>query len=93
MPFENSDKSNTTKGIVYVWIGSKSNPDEARLAEEIAQCMYEDSYSIQVLNEGEEPETFFWHGLEGKKHYDTVKIILIFVRFMPYDLLNFFLAL
>jgi hypothetical protein len=31
-----------------------------------------DSYSIQVLNEGEEPETFFWHSLEGKKPYDTV---------------------
>jgi hypothetical protein len=72
VPFDNSDKTNTTKGIVYVWIGNKSNPDEARLAEEIAQYMYEDSYSIQVLNEGEEPETFFWHGLEGKKHYDTV---------------------
>ena len=80
VPFENSDKSNTTKGIVYVWIGSKSNPDEARLAEEIAQCMYEDSYSIQVLNEGEEPETFFWHGLEGKKHYDTVCTLLSFIK-------------
>lgn len=41
VPFENSDKMNSTKGIVYVWIGSKSNPDEGRLAEEIAQYMYD----------------------------------------------------
>ena len=39
VPFEESDSS--TKGIVYVWIGNKSNPDEASLAEEIAQYMYE----------------------------------------------------
>lgn len=74
VPFEESD--NSTKGIVYVWIGSKSNPDEASLAEEIAQYMYEDCYSIQVLNEGEEPETFFWHSLDGKKHYETVNSFL-----------------
>ena len=41
VPFENSDGSNATKGIAYVWIGSNSNPDEARLAEEIAEYMYE----------------------------------------------------
>lgn len=74
VPFEESD--NSTKGIVYVWIGGKSNPDEASLAEEIAQYMYEDCYSIQVLNEGEEPETFFWHSLDGKKHYETVNSFL-----------------
>jgi len=78
VPFEESDSS--TKGIVYVWIGSKSNPDEASLTEEIAQYMYEDSYSIQVLSEGEEPETFFWHSLEGKKHYDTSAEYMKYMR-------------
>ena len=28
------------KGIVYVWIGKKADPDDARLAEEIANDMY-----------------------------------------------------
>ena len=72
VPFENTEKNGSqANGIVYVWIGSKSNPDEARLAEEIAEYMYEGTYSIQVLNEGEEPEVFFWHSLDGKKHYDA----------------------
>jgi hypothetical protein len=30
-----------TKGAVYVWIGSKANPDEGRIAEEIAQSIYD----------------------------------------------------
>lgn len=78
VPFEDSDSS--TKGIVYVWIGGKANPDEANLAEEIAQYMYEDSYSIQVLNEGEEPETFFWHSLDGKKPYDQSAEYMKYMR-------------
>ena len=42
VPFENLDQENSaTKGIVYVWIGCKSNPEEARLAEEIARDMYD----------------------------------------------------
>lgn len=27
--------------------------------------------SLQVLNEGEEPDNFFWVGIGGKKQYDT----------------------
>jgi hypothetical protein len=68
-----------TKGAVYVWIGSRADADEGRIAEEIAQNMYDaSSYSIQVLNEGEEPETFFWVGLGGKQAYD--KVCLVDVR-------------
>lgn len=45
VPFENLDQENSsTKGIVYVWIGSKSNSEEARLAEEIARDMYDVCY-------------------------------------------------
>ena len=31
----------------------------------------QDSYTIQMINEGEEPENFFWVGIGGKKPYDT----------------------
>ncbi|KAF0310088.1 Protein flightless-1 [Amphibalanus amphitrite] len=59
-------------GIVYVWLGAKADPDEARLAEEIATELYDaERFSLQVLNEGEEPENFFWIGIGGKKPYDT----------------------
>lgn len=34
------DKVNNS-GIVYVWIGSKSDEDEAKLAEEIANKLYD----------------------------------------------------
>ena len=34
----------------------------------------QDNYSIQMINEGEEPENFFWYGIGGKKPYDNVRI-------------------
>ncbi|KAK2714542.1 protein flightless-1-like isoform X2 [Artemia franciscana] len=68
VPFDKDD----TNGIIYVWIGSKASDEEAKLAEEIAQDMYDlESYSLQILNEGEEPENFFWIALGGKKQHDT----------------------
>jgi hypothetical protein len=69
VPFDPQDRS----GIVYVWIGSKSDPDEARVAEEIVKEMYDpERFSLQILNEGEEPNNFFWVGLGGrKKGYDS----------------------
>ncbi|GAB6020266.1 hypothetical protein CHUAL_002984 [Chamberlinius hualienensis] len=67
VPFENESES----GVVYVWVGSKAG-DDAKLAEETAEDLYPDeSYNIQVINEGEEPENFFWVGLGGQKPYDT----------------------
>ncbi|XP_046144985.1 protein flightless-1 isoform X4 [Osmia bicornis bicornis] len=68
VPFNNDDQT----GIVYAWIGSKANSDEARLIEEIAEEMFNNPWiSLQVLNEGEEPDNFFWVALGGKKPYDT----------------------
>ncbi|XP_076234236.1 FLII actin remodeling protein isoform X2 [Calliopsis andreniformis] len=67
VPFNNDDET----GIVYVWIGSKADSDEARLIEEIAKEMFDNWISLQVLNEGEEPDNFFWVALGGKKPYDT----------------------
>ena len=34
--------------------------------------MYDaERFSVQILNEGEEPNNFFWIGLGGKKTYDS----------------------
>jgi len=73
VPFDPKDKS----GIVYVWIGSKADPEEARVAEELVNNtkMFSnvETTSVQILNEGEEPNNFFWAGLAGgvRKAYDT----------------------
>ncbi|UYV73643.1 FLII [Cordylochernes scorpioides] len=58
-------------GIVYVWIGDRADSDEARLAEEIATDMFDSqTYAMQIVPEGEEPENFFWVGLGGRKPYE-----------------------
>ena len=45
VPFDAEDK----RGIVYVWIGSKADPEEATVAEEIAYSLYDtESFSLQV---------------------------------------------
>lgn len=80
VPFENAEENNS-KGIVYVWIGNLAQADEAKLAEDIANYMYDSAYySIQILNEGEEPETFFWYGLGGRKTYDTSSDYMRYMR-------------
>ncbi|XP_042294344.1 protein flightless-1 homolog [Sceloporus undulatus] len=66
VPFESSDN----QGIVYTWVGRAADPDEAKLAEDIMNHMFDDSYSKQVINEGEEPENFFWVGIGTQKPYD-----------------------
>lgn len=45
MPFNNDDKT----GIVYVWIGSKSDPEEARLIQDIAEDMF-NNVKIHILS-------------------------------------------
>ncbi|XP_056391514.1 protein flightless-1 homolog [Hyla sarda] len=66
VPFESTDN----QGIVYTWVGRAADPDEAKLAEDIMNTMFDDMYSKQVINEGEEPENFFWVGIGGQKPYD-----------------------
>ncbi|KAI8796832.1 protein flightless-1 [Biomphalaria glabrata] len=66
VPFDSDD----LKGIVYVWVGKKADHKEAQLTEEIAYMMYKDGFTVQMINEGEEPENFFWVGIGGKKSYD-----------------------
>lgn len=36
----------------------------------LAVCILKERFSLQVLNEGEEPENFFWVGLGERKPYD-----------------------
>jgi hypothetical protein len=76
VPFDSEDN----QGIVYVWIGSHANPDEARVCEEIAEDMFGETHSIQILNEGEEPVNFFWIGIGGKKKYDERAEYMRYVR-------------
>jgi len=77
VPFDAEDR----RGIVYVWIGSKADPEEATVAEEIAYSLYDtESFSLQVLNEGEEPENFFWVGLGEKKAYEKEADFMEFTR-------------
>ncbi|XP_071129219.1 protein flightless-1 homolog isoform X5 [Mytilus edulis] len=66
VPFDSED----LKGVVYVWIGGKAEHEEATLAEKIAYMMYADNYTVQMINEREEPENFFWVGIGGKKPYE-----------------------
>ncbi|VEN43871.1 unnamed protein product [Callosobruchus maculatus] len=76
VPFEQDDS-----GIVYVWIGSKSDPDEARLIQEIAEEMFNSPWvTLQVLSEGEEPDNFFWVGLGGKKPYEKDATFMEYTR-------------
>lgn len=47
MPFEGTDNDNS--GIVYVWIGNKAAPEEAKLIQEIAEDMFNNPWvSLQV---------------------------------------------
>ena len=72
VPLETADGSESA--IIYVWIGSKTTPEESRLIQEIAETMFNNPWiSLQVINEGEEPQNFFWVGLNGKKAYETGK--------------------
>ncbi|XP_076458808.1 protein flightless-1 homolog isoform X1 [Babylonia areolata] len=76
VPFDSED----LKGIVYVWVGSKADHAEAQIAEDIAYTMYKDNYTIQMINEGEEPENFFWVGIGGKKPYDKDSNFMNYAR-------------
>ncbi|XP_060063340.1 protein flightless-1 homolog [Ylistrum balloti] len=67
VPFDSED----LMGVVYVWIGSRAEHEEATLAEKIAYKMYKDNYTIQMISEGEEPVNFFWVGIGGKKPHET----------------------
>lgn len=50
VPFESEDN----QGIVYAWVGRASDPDEAKLAEDILNTMFDASYSKQVTRAGGE---------------------------------------
>lgn len=79
MPFNQED--DTEAGIIYVWIGSKADHDDIRLIEEIAETKFNTPWiSCQYVNEGEEPENFFWVALGGKKPYETDATFMEYTR-------------
>lgn len=65
--------------ILYVWIGAEADEDEARLAEEIAIKKFDDSYTVSIMNEGEETE-LFWSALGGSKPFDHDSSFMAFTR-------------
>lgn len=79
VPFEQEDLPSS--GIVYVWIGSKSDPEEAKLVEEIANEMFNSPWvSMQVIAEGQEPDNFFWVGIGGRKPYEKDANFMMYTR-------------
>ncbi|XP_034831770.1 protein flightless-1 [Maniola hyperantus] len=79
VPLEGSKESSSA--IVYVWIGSNSDAECARLIEQIANEKFNSAWvSMQVLAEGSEPDNFFWVALGGRKPYDSDADYLNFTR-------------
>lgn len=79
VPFETD--SGGQSGIVYVWIGSKSKTEESILIQEIAESLFNSPWvSLQVINEGEEPQNFFWYGLNGEKAYEKDSEFMNYAR-------------
>ncbi|CAH3013556.1 unnamed protein product [Porites evermanni] len=76
VPFENYSED----GIIYVWIGSKVTESDADHAKELGNEIWDSGYTVQIVNEGEEPENFFWVGLGGRKEYDKSAEYIKYVR-------------
>ena len=58
---------------IYVWVGSKSDSNEAKIAQEIANEKFSTNSNIvnvEVIHEGQEPAEF-WNVLDGKREYET----------------------
>lgn len=67
------DYQRETHSTIYVWLGSKCIPSEARLAEEIAKDKFSldcTQLTVKVIREGDEPEAF-WAALGGRQPYET----------------------
>ena len=65
--------------VIYVWIGWRSDEDEARLAEEIAVNMFDEKYRVTIINEGEE-DAQFWQVLGGQKPYEEDSSYMQYTR-------------
>lgn len=61
-----------------VWIGSKSNPSEVKIAEEIAREKFQSSCPL-IVQEGEEPDEF-WSSLGGRQDYETDASFMLYTR-------------
>ncbi|VIO90379.1 Flightless-I protein homolog, putative [Brugia malayi] len=79
-PFKIVDE-NGLEGKVFVWYGSKSNPNHHDLCLQVANELINrnSEFPVEIVREGDEPEKF-WECLGGKKKYDTNGDFLNFTR-------------
>uniref|UniRef100_A0A914YJP1 Gelsolin-like domain-containing protein n=1 Tax=Panagrolaimus superbus TaxID=310955 RepID=A0A914YJP1_9BILA len=70
-PFPIADDEGVN-GVVYIWIGNKSESYYHPVAKEVADELInrEGDFSMEIINEGEEPDEF-WEALGGKKPFET----------------------
>eukprot|EP00051_Salpingoeca_urceolata_P014250 m.181064 g.181064 ORF g.181064 m.181064 type:complete len:1330 (+) comp18028_c0_seq2:308-4297(+) len=59
VPFDGTDDN----GIIYVWAGAKAPSEHVSLAKDVASCDMWENYTVQVVEEGREPQNFFWSAL------------------------------
>lgn len=67
---------------IYLWVGSKSSVNEARIGEEIVNerfVMKSKSVSVQIIREGKETDEF-WSALNGKKEYEIDASFMSHIR-------------
>ena len=64
---ESVEAQRGAEGIAYVWVGSLCSSSEIRVAEAIARNIFtSESFACQVIEEGNEPDNFFWVALNGR---------------------------
>lgn len=67
---------------MFVWVGAKCIPSEARIAEEIAKEKFTigcKEVVVEIIQEGNEPDEF-WFALGGRQPYDTDSQFMQYTR-------------
>ncbi|CAH8831501.1 unnamed protein product [Trichobilharzia szidati] len=74
------EKKQTDKSHVYVWIGSKSSPEDKELIDRLSKKIFDWIPSdFHIVPEGSEPP-LLWQVLGGQKKYDTSAEYLTYGR-------------
>uniref|UniRef100_A0AAR2LYG0 HP domain-containing protein n=1 Tax=Pygocentrus nattereri TaxID=42514 RepID=A0AAR2LYG0_PYGNA len=61
-----------SQGAIYLWYGKGSSGDERAMAKEVSAVLGKDSFSAEIMAEGQEPMEF-WSLLGGKAPYANDK--------------------
>lgn len=80
--FSDANSASSLNSNISVWIGSKSDANEARIAEEIAKEKFSigtEQISVNIIREGEEPDDF-WALLGGRCEYETDASFMKYIR-------------